>query len=134
SAEVPARKQAAASAPSAVGGPPVYPLFDGVSLDGWRAVPDDSLFAVVDGAIRIQGRPADLFYEGSQFDALQMSDFDLTMKVKTEEEANSGVFFHCVRKPGGGYEKGPEFQIANDNKDPQKTGSLWKIDDPVTRM
>lgn len=111
-----------------------FRLFDGKSLDGWRSVPEGTFFRVLDGAIRIEGRPADLFYEGSQVDALSISDFDLTMSVKTEGQANSGVFFHCVRKPDGSYERGPEFQIANENKDPQKTGSLWRVGEPVTRM
>ncbi len=128
SAGAPAPDQAAA------GGPATYQLFDGKSLDGWRAVPNGTFFSVVDGAIRIAGKPADLYYEGSQFDALGISDFELTMQVKTEEEANSGVFFHCARRADGGYEKGPEFQIANENRDPQKTGSLWRIAEPVTRI
>ena len=57
-----------------------------------------------------------------------MKDFDLTMKVKTGGNANSGVFIHCRRNTDGqSFINGVEVQLANENRDPQKTGSVWSI-------
>jgi hypothetical protein len=57
-----------------------------------------------------------------------MKDFDLRMKVKTEGRANSGVFIHCPRnKDNASFSNALELQIANENNDPQKTGSAWGV-------
>src|SRR5690606_20518606 len=103
------RRSGAAPSPAATAAPAAVPaspatisLFDGKTLEGWVGLPDASFFSVVDGAIRLQGKGGDLFYTGSGGEAAEFTDFELTMTVKTEEEANSGVFFHCAKKPNGG--------------------------------
>jgi len=119
--------------PASVAGKTIT-LFDGKTLSGWRGVPDQTPFSVVDGAIKTSGRRGGmLYFVGDGTQPNEFSDFDLTMRVKTENEANSGVFFHCARGANGNYEPTFEAQIANQNKDPQKTGSLWSIE-PVHRM
>lgn len=75
-----------------------------------------------------------LYYTGTSDDDPEITDFDLTMTIKTEQSANSGVFFHCVGDPSGSYKNGFEVQIANDHSDPSKTGTLWGVSDPVNRM
>jgi hypothetical protein len=57
-----------------------------------------------------------------------MKDFVLTLKVKTEKRANSGVYVHCPRnKDNVSFSNALELQIANENSDPQKTGSVWSV-------
>ena len=108
-------------------------LFDGITLDGWVGVPGPGAFSVDDGAIRLEGKGGELFYKGKNGVPFEVTDFELTLTAQTEQQANSGVFFHCGAKPNG-FEKGLEVQIANENSDPRKTGTLWGISDAVERM
>ncbi|MFN0077496.1 MAG: DUF1080 domain-containing protein [Prosthecobacter sp.] len=103
------------------------PLFNGSTLDGWRIGGDGAAFVVEDGAIKATGMKGNLIYVGSSGNA-SWTDFDLTLKVKTGNKANSGVFIHCSSADVKGGQIGLEAQLANDgNSDRQKTGSLWSV-------
>ena len=102
-------------------------LFDGRTLNGWR-FQGLQAFAVRDGCLKTTGDKGNLMFTGNADVSADMKDFDLTMKVKTTNRANSGVFIHCPRNTDGvSFINGIEAQIANENQDPEKTGSLWSI-------
>src|SRR5262245_2211382 len=67
-------------------------LFDGKSLDGWKASEAKDSFTVEDGCIVAHGNPrSHLFYLGA---TRPFKNFELEAQVKTEPTANSGSNFH----------------------------------------
>jgi hypothetical protein len=112
----------------------VAKLFNGSNLDGWRFQGPRDAFIVEDGCIKATGKVCNLMFSGNDDLAPLLKDFDLEMKVKTGANANSGVWIHCrPNKDGVSFVNGLEVQIANENKDWQKTGSLWGVD-PVKKL
>ncbi len=103
-------------------------LFDGKSLDGWKAADHDECFKVQDGNLVAGGGPmAHLFYVGpiSNHD---FKNFELKIEVKTTPGSNGGIFFHT--EPQSGFlKKGYEAQIDNTHTDKRRTGSLLVIKD-----
>jgi hypothetical protein len=103
-------------------------LFDGKSLHGWRLQGSPDSFVVDDGCIKANGPRATLMFSGLPDVPPIMKDFVLTLKVKTEDKANSGIFVHCpLNKDNVSFSNALEIQIANENSDPQKTGSVWSV-------
>lgn len=121
--------QTPSPAPAAVRPPPAKApmnLFDGRTLDGWRIGGDAKAFEVENGAIKATGAKGNLFFVGDG--KVTWTDFDLSLKVKTGDKANSGIFIHCSPSDIRGGQLGLEVQIANNgNIDPQKTGSIWGV-------
>jgi hypothetical protein len=104
-------------------------LFDGKSLDGWKAGVNAGTFSVRDGAIVAHGPNSHLFYVGPIYYG-DFKDFELKVDVMTEPEANGGVFFHTQYQEKGLVAKGFEVQVNNsDRTDPLRTGSLYKMQD-----
>jgi hypothetical protein len=103
-------------------------LFDGKSLDGWRASDAPGTFSVRDGAIVVQGPRSHLFYVGpvGQHD---FENFELELEVMTFPNANSGVYFHTQWQDEGWPEKGYEVQVNNSHSDTSRTGGLWGVRD-----
>ena len=105
-----------------------YTLFDGESLDGWRASENPGSFSVEDGVIVVDGPRGHLFYtgpvEGADFD-----DFEFMAEVMTMPGANSGIYFHTEYQDEGWPSKGYEVQVNNSQSDWRRTGSLYGIDD-----
>lgn len=109
-------------------------LFNGTNTEGWRYQGPQEAFVVEDGCIKVAGPRGNLMFMGNRDVSPIMKDFDLSMKVKTEGKANSGVFIHCRRNnDGSSFVNGLELQIANENQDPQKTGSVWGVQ-PVNKL
>ena len=77
-------------------------LFDGKSLEGWRANVLPESFSVVDGAIRAhaprtEGRQkrSHLFYVGDLDEGfVRFKNFELEATVRSEPGSNSGIFIH----------------------------------------
>jgi hypothetical protein len=106
-------------------------LFDGVSLDGWRAIAHPESFRVQDGTIAAGGGPMDhLIYEGSVSNH-DFRDFELELEVKALPGSNGGVFFHTEPQQGA-LKKGYEAQICDSYPDKRKTGSLVDVVDLET--
>jgi len=105
---------------------PWYSLFDGYSLDGWRASEHPDSFRVEDGLLIADGPRAHLFYEGHVNDA-RFTDFELKMQVRTFAKANSGIFFHTRYQEEGWPGQGYEAQINATHSDRIKTGSIYGI-------
>jgi hypothetical protein len=104
-------------------------LFDGQSLDDWTASEDKNSSKVVDGAIVVGGAErSHLFYSGEVGDH-DFKNFQLKLKVMTEPNANSGVYFHTKYQEEGWPDQGYEVQVNNTQSDPRKTGSLYGVKD-----
>jgi Domain of Unknown Function (DUF1080) len=69
-------------------------LFDGKTLDGWRASEHRESCSVEDGAIKVGGGGrSHLFYDGPVEDH-DFKNFELKLEVKAKPGSNSGVYFH----------------------------------------
>jgi hypothetical protein len=101
-------------------------LFDGRTLTGWTTGGDPASFTVEDGCIKAVGPKGNLIYTGIGT-APAWTDFDLSMKVKTGDKANSGVWIHCPAKASAENAVALEVQIANETAETQKTGSIFNI-------
>ena len=77
------------------------PLFDGKSLQGWKAAGERaSAFSVADGQIVVHGGRSHLFYSGPVQGA-NFKNFELSTEVMTRPGANSGIYFHTAFQPSG---------------------------------
>jgi hypothetical protein len=104
-------------------------LFDGKTLDGWKISEHPESWKIADGAIVANGDRSHLFYVG---DDKPYVNFELRADVKTETEANGGIFFHTKFQETGWPKYGFEAQVNNSpvgRKDPRKTGSLYAVKD-----
>jgi len=106
------------------------PLFDGKSLDGWKASDDPASFSVADGALVVNavGGHAHLYYDGpvQQHD---FKNFELKLDIMTFPGANSGVYIHTAYQPKDWPAKGYEVQVNNSHTDPKRTGGLYNVQD-----
>ncbi|WP_114748362.1 3-keto-disaccharide hydrolase [Pleomorphovibrio marinus] len=105
-----------------------YTLFDGKSLKGWKASENPSSFQVVDGAIKIDGPRAHLFYVG-KVEKADFKNFELKTQIKTEPKANSGIFIHTEYEEDGWPGVGYEIQVNQSHGDWRKTGSVYSYKD-----
>ncbi len=103
-------------------------LFDGESLDGWKASENPSTFSVDDGRIVAHGPRAHLFYTGPVMDH-DFENFEFKAQVMTTPGSNSGIFIHTAYQEEGWPSKGYEVQVNNSQSDWRRTGSLYSYDD-----
>ena len=103
-------------------------LFDGKSLNGWKASENKDTFTVRDGMIVIDGKRSHLFYVGPIENA-DFKNFEFKADVMTERGANSGMYFHTTYQEIGWPNRGYEVQVNNTHSDWRKTGSLYGIKD-----
>ena len=104
-------------------------LFDGKTLNGWKANEENpGAFSIVDGAIKVNGKRAHLFYNGD-VNGGKFKNFELKAKVMTKEKANSGIYFHTEYQKDDWPGKGYEVQVNNTHSDWRKTGSRYAIND-----
>lgn len=107
-------------------------LFDGKTLDGWRASENPGGFQVVDGTIAFEGARSHLFYTGPVQNA-DFKNFELQVEVLARPFANSGVYFHTAYQEKGFPGRGFEVQVSNTHRggsgyvEMKKTGSLYGI-------
>jgi hypothetical protein len=105
-------------------------MFDGKTLDGWKASEEPGSFEVKDGTIvaNVTGKKrSHLFYMA---DPEPFKNFEFEAEVKTMPGSNSGIYFHTKYQDSGWPNKGFEAQINNTfPPDPRRTGSLYGIDD-----
>ena len=103
-------------------------LFDGKSLDGWKANEKPETFSVKDGEIVVKGERCHLFYVGP-VNNHDFKNFEFKTEVMTKPGANSGVYFHTEFQPSGWPAKGYEVQVNNTHSDPKKTAGLYAVKD-----
>jgi hypothetical protein len=101
-------------------------LFDGKTLDGWRASDQPGTFKVENGAIVVNGPRSHLFYMGPVHNH-DFRNFEWKADVMTFPKANSGMYFHTAFQETGWPQKGYEVQVNNSHTDPIRTGSLYGI-------
>jgi hypothetical protein len=102
-------------------------LFDGKSLDGWRANKPGT-FSVEDGSIKVAGATAHIFYEGPVMNH-DFKNFEFKSLVMTRLGSNSGIYFHTEYQEKGFPDKGFEVQVNNSHTDWKRTGGLYDIKD-----
>ena len=103
-------------------------LFDGKTLDGWKVGNNAPSFSMEDGAIRVNGDVAHLYYDG-EVQQHKFRNFELKIDVMTTPGSNSGIYFHTQYQESGWPKKGYEVQVNNSHTDWRRTGSLWGIQD-----
>ena len=107
------------------------PLFDGKSLDGWKASEKPGTFAVESGEIVVHGNRSHLFYDGP-VQAHDWKNFEVKMDIMAKHGANSGFYFHTAFQPDGWPDKGFEVQVNNTHTDTKKGAGLYDIKDNLT--
>ena len=103
-------------------------LFDGKTLDGWKASENPSTFSVADGAIVVAGERSHLYYVGPVNNHV-FTNFEWKADVMTTPGSNSGMYFHTEFQEGGWPSKGYEVQVNNSHTDWRRTGGLYAIVD-----
>lgn len=103
-------------------------LFDGKSLDGWKASENQGTFTVQDGCLVAFGKRSHLFYTGPVANH-NFKNFELQLDIKTFPKANGGVYFHTEYQEAGWPAKGYEVQVNNTHKDPKKGAGLYAVQD-----
>jgi hypothetical protein len=113
-------------------------LFDGKSLNGWKASEDKGAFTVADGcivtfadpkkAVTEKWKKSHLFYAGPVANA-NFKNFELSLDIKAAAKGNSGVYFHTEFQETGWPAKGYEVQVNNTHKDVKKGAGLYAVKD-----
>lgn len=103
-------------------------LFDGRTLNGWKASENKDTFSVRDGMIVVDGPRSHLFYVGPVGNA-DFKNFEFKADVMTKPGSNSGIYFHTEYQQTGWPEKGYEVQVNNTHSDWRKTGGLYAVQD-----
>jgi hypothetical protein len=103
-------------------------LFDGKTLDGWKASEKPGTFSVEDGAIKVDGPRSHLYYEGPVMNH-DFKNFEFKARVMTKPGSNSGVYFHTAYQDKGFPDKGFEVQVNNSHTDWKRTAGLYDIKD-----
>ena len=106
-------------------------LFNGKSLDGWKASENQGSFTVQNGELVVFGKRSHLFYVGPVANA-NFKNFELSLDIKTFPKANSGVYFHTQYQETGWPDKGFEVQVNNTHKDEKKGAGLYNVKDNFT--
>ena len=126
-------------------------LFDGTSLNGWRAYNGDEMppgWMIIDSVLTFttdQIMEEDYDYKGSRdiiYGASEFDNFDLYLEWKIPKGGNSGIFYHLKEGYDGPPEVAPEYQLLDDInyeevhnyklKDWQKTGADYAMYSPDT--
>lgn len=95
-------------------------MFDGKTLEGWKANEHPDSWTVKDGALIGDGEASHLFWM-----IRQCGDCEFKADVKISDGGNSGMYFRTAFGPG--FPKGYEAQVNSSHKDPVRTGSLYNF-------
>ena len=80
-------------------------LFNGNNLDGWKVGDNAKSFTIENGAIKVNGPVAHLFYMGEIGDH-SFKNFEFKVSVMTKPGSNSGIYFHTQYQEGGWPDQG----------------------------
>src|SRR3954468_939562 len=95
-------------------------MFDGKTLNGWKANENPESWTVRDGTITGDGEKSHLFWM-----VRQCKNCEFKADVKISDGGNSGMYFRTAWGPG--FPKGYEVQVNSTHKDPVRTGSLYNF-------
>lgn len=96
------------------------PMFDGSTLDGWKANEHPESWTVKNGAITGDGPASHLFWMKEK-----CVNCEFKAEVKINHGGNSGMYFRTAFGPG--FPRGYEAQVDNTHADPVRTGSLYNF-------
>ena len=102
-------------------------MFDGKTLDGWKATEKAENWTVEDGSIVGRGPRSHLFWMKEQ-----CGDCEFIAEVKISDKGNSGMYFRA--KFGPGWPEGYEAQVNSTHRDWKRTGSLYNFADIRERL
>src|SRR5215210_3591168 len=91
-------------------------LFDGKTLNNWRASENPATFSVDSGMVIVHGPRAHLFYDGPVMNH-DFKNFEWKASVMTTLGSNSGIFIHTTFQERGWPSKGYEIQVNNSHTD-----------------
>ncbi len=103
-------------------------LFDGQTLNSWKAGMNAASFKVENAAIAVNGNVSHLYYDGDVQQHI-FKNFEFKAEVMTTPGSNSGIYFHTQYQEKDWPKKGYEVQVNNSHTDWRRTGSLWAIQD-----
>ncbi len=106
--------------PAAAGEAGWINMFDGKTLDGWKANEHPESWTVKDGCIVGHGERSHLFWMKRK-----CRDCEFQAEVKISDGGNSGMYFRAQFMPG--WPKGYEAQVNSTHKDWKRTGSLYNF-------
>ena len=101
-------------------------LFDGKTLDGWKAAENPDSFSVRNGMIVVSGPRAHLYYMGDVQNH-GFKNFEFRADVMTTPGSNSGIYIHTRYQETDWPRQGYEVQVNHSHTDPKKTGSLYDV-------
>jgi len=103
------------------------PLFDGKTLDGWKANESQTTWKVIDGQIANEGPRSHLFYVGNGTNA-DWKNFEFKAVVMARPASNGGIYFHTQFQDTGFPSKGFEVQVCNIcGGEMKRTASLYAM-------
>lgn len=95
-------------------------MFNGKTLEGWKANERPESWTVQNGSIVGDGEASHLFWM-----VRECENCEFKADVKISDGGNSGMYFRTAFGPG--FPKGYEAQVNSTHKDPKKTGSLYNF-------
>ena len=103
-------------------------LFDGKSLNRWKASEKEGTFTVKDRQLVVNGARSHLYYNGP-VRRHNFKNFEFKADVMTTKGSNSGIYFHTEFQPTDWPAKGFECQVNTTHSDRKKTGGLYNVQD-----
>lgn len=101
-------------------------IFDGKSMDGWKANENTASWKLQDGMLVCHGERSHLFYVG---DDKPFKNFHFKAEVKTTKGSNSGIYFHTKFQDSGWPKFGYECQVNVTHTDAKKSSGLYAVKD-----
>lgn len=98
-------------------------IFDGKTLEGWKANEPTEGFYIKDGCITGKEGRNHLYYMGMG----ELGDFELKIDCKINKGGNSGLYIKAPWVDANWPVQGFELQINSSHSDPVKTGSIYNI-------
>ncbi|MDG1251722.1 MAG: DUF1080 domain-containing protein [Flavobacteriaceae bacterium] len=98
-------------------------LFDGTSLDGWRAYNGDQMppgWKIIDSVLTFKTEQIleqDYNYKGNRdimYGEEEFENFELYLEWKIPKGGNSGIYYHIKEGYGGFTDMAPEYQLLDD--------------------
>jgi hypothetical protein len=101
-------------------------MFNGTSLEGWKASENQDSWKVADGTLVCHGPRSHLFYAAEKE---TFRNFEFECEVMTTPGSNAGIYFHTRYQETGWPRYGLECQVNVTQSDPKKSGSLYGVVD-----
>src|SRR5437763_404077 len=102
-------------------------MFDGKTLNGWKANDNPQSWTVRNGTITGDGERSHLFWM-----VQECENCEFKAEVKLNHAGNSGMYFRAEFVPG--WPKGYEAQVDNTHPDPKRTGSLYNFQNVMEQL